>query len=415
MTARGGMGIEQNWSILARRCWQTLLWAALGFFWLLWFEIFVVHMLPRLGYLTGRQVSIDPPCITPECDFSAFWPAGLLARTRDFSRLYTPSQFLAFQRQAISPHATLDAFFYPPFTLLPSAAISWLPFEDAFFVWTLVFTTLSILLLRKARFTWRVILAGLLCPAALWNLELGQLGVIDGALLIAGLMCTCRNQAFAGGVLGLLACKPQAGIMVPFALLAERSWSTFFYFIAAVSFLGLLTIISFGPDSWLAYEKIGRAYTTYVLQAAFNSHAYTGGGVSIFWMLRSFGASLPVSYFWQLFCTLAAGICCFLVWRQQEVPYLDKVGITVLLSLLATPYAYVNDMSAGSFMLAALAEKRIWRLHTSDVLFWLWPAFCQLTAERTGILFTPLVVMFSTWHIMREAGLFRRVSKSITA
>ena len=415
MTARGGMRREQSWTIVVRKGWQMLLWAALGFFWLIWFEVFVAHMLPRLGYLTGRQVSIDPPCITPECDFSAFWPAGLLARAGEFARLYTPGQFLVFQRQAISPHATLDAFFYPPFTLLPSAAISWLPFESAFFVWTAVLTALSIIILWKAGFTWRIVLAGLLCPAALWNLELGQLGVIDGVLLIAGLMSMCRNQAVAGGILGLLACKPQAGILVPFALFAARNWAALFYFMGAVVILGFLTVIVFGPDAWLAYEKIGRVHTASVLQAPFNSHAYTSVGVSIFWMLRSFGASLTSAYFGQVFCTVAAVICCFVVWRQRELPHLDKVGIAVLLSLLATPYGYVNDMSGASIMLAAFAERRRWHLHVSDVLFWLWPAFCQLAAERTGILFTPLVVMFSTLCVMREAGLFKSPPEGVRA
>lgn len=406
------MANSQNWTNLARKIWQALLWAMLGFFWLIWFEVFCSKMLPRLAYFSGRPISVDSPCSTPECDFSAFWPAGLLARTGDFWTIYTPHRFLAYQKQVLLHGPGVIAnFFYPPFMLLPSSAISFLPFELAFLIWSILLTGLSVILLRFGGLRWRVVGIGLLCPAALWNFELGQLGLITSALLIAGLMRQAQKPVIAGSLLGLLSFKPQAAILAPFALLGARNVNAVVGFIAAVGGLALLTLIFFGPDSWLAYCRIGGKEGFKILQAPFNSQLSSGEGVSVFVMLRSFGASVAFAYPVQIFCSLVVAAVSIWVWSRPGVPAMAGVSLTVLLTLLATPYGYVDDMTAGSIMLAAMAEQRGWKLHLTDVMFWLWPAFCQIVSERTGMLFTPFIVMASAWRVACGAGLLSGLAR----
>ena len=93
----------------------------------------------------------------------------------------------------------------------------------------------------------------------------------------------------------------------------------------------------------------------------------------------------------------------FWVWRSGRFNVSEAAGLTILLTLLATPYGYVDDMVAGSWALAVLAQQRAWRLQLADMLFWIWPAIGQITAERTGILLTPFVVGFAFWRVWRQA------------
>src|ERR1700730_9610424 len=69
-------------------------YSMLGLIWCTIFGVFLDKMVPRFGYLTAhRAIANDPPCMAPECNFSKFWPAGLLARSAHYLILYDPSAF----------------------------------------------------------------------------------------------------------------------------------------------------------------------------------------------------------------------------------------------------------------------------------------------------------------------------------
>lgn len=398
--------IWQRLKIYARLGWQMGTYSLLGLVWFVTFHVFVGTMAPRLGYLTmHRAIANDSPCFNPECDFSAFWPAGFLARAHAYGQIYQPERFLFWQRHILFADAQRAAFFYPPQMLLPSALISHLPFEQGFFVWTAVWVAISILLLRWVRLSWVVILLSLLSPADLWNMELGQLGLIGDTLLVAGLLALMESPRQAGGLLGLLACKPQIGILVPIVLLVQRGWRGLFSFVLMGGFLTLLTLMTFGWAVWPAYFVAGRRESAQVLNAVFSSTSYQNSGVSVFWMLRSFHAGLAVSYAVQAVSILGAMLLTCWVWRQVNLSRIDRMALTVFLSLLATPYGYTDDMVAWSIALAALAERRGWRIDLLDVLFWLWPMLCTGVVMRTGILFTPFVVVLAVGRTWVRAGL----------
>lgn len=391
---------------LTGRAWQILLWVIFGFFALIWLRLFCSDFLPRFGHLAGVPIGPDAPCLNPECDFAAFWPAGLLARSGNFLHIYDPYLFQTFQRKMLYPHTTSNPFLYPPFTLLSVATVSWLPFETAFFVWTGTLLAGAVFCLRYVGVSWRVIAFGIVCPAALWSTLMGQLSVLVGSILIAGWSTSKRMPVFAGSLMGLLACKPQAGLLIPFVLLIQKNYRSLIWFFSVVFALFLLSVIMFGPDAWLAYYKFGKPASIHFLTSPFVAFESYGGGISVFWMMRSLGADVYLSFAIQSISLIAAIFFCFKVWRDRTVCLQFQVTTAVLLSLLASPYGYINDMFAGSVMLAVLAERRGWKLYASDVIFWLWPVFCNATTLKSGILFTPLVVIFSLWRISREAGMF---------
>ena len=106
-------------------------------FWGLWLGVFVHFMLPHFRYITDPGlIGNDAPCGKPECDFSVFWLAGVLARWHDYTTLYSAHQFIPAVNALLIPSQNIETFFYPPPILLPAALVSHLPFELGFFVWT---------------------------------------------------------------------------------------------------------------------------------------------------------------------------------------------------------------------------------------------------------------------------------------
>jgi hypothetical protein len=376
--------------------------AALGLIWLAVLHQFFYAMAPRMSHLGPGGLRInDRPCESPECDFSAFWPAGLLARAHRTADIYQTFVFLNFRHQLFSPAAGLVPWFYPPPTLLPSVVISYLPFETGFVVWSLGFSLITILLLRRAALPWSVIAAGLLSPAALWNLELGQFGTILAGFQLFWLLMAETAPWRGGAVSGLLVLKPQYGLLVPVVLMARRNWRGFIGCAVMVALLLAATTAAFGWQVWPQYFSDGLAVSRQVLQAPQDEINAQKFGVSVFWMLRNLGAGLGPSYAGQAFVSLAAAYAAWLVWQDARFSRQERMALTVFLALLATPYGYTDDMVSWSIAVAALAQARGWRLTLLDALFWLWPALCPVVFMQTGFLLTPVVVLLA---VLRTAA-----------
>jgi hypothetical protein len=293
------------------------------------------------------------------------------------------------------------AWLNPPPALLAVWPVSYLPFEPAFYVWTLGLTAIAGILLRVAALPWGVVAAGLLCPAALGSLEAGQFGAITGGVLVAGLLLADRAPTRAGAILALLAIKPQSGLLAAVAMVAGGKWRVVTACTATAAFLVAAVTLRFGVTVWHGYLTGGLAASKMMLELPPDVSGSEKFGVSVFWMLRSLGAGLHLAYALQAVVACLAGITTWLMWHRMRFIALERAALTVLLSLLATPYGYVGDMVGWSIALAALAQSRGWRIDLLDVLFWIWPALCAGVEMKTGILFTPVIVALGvarTWY-----------------
>lgn len=368
-------------------CWLVLIW--------LFFKKTSIW-IGRLHHL-GMTLN-DPMCIDSQYDFSMFWSVGKMAAAHNYVNIYNPSTFSLWRHLHLCANAVQLPWINLPPALLPSYAISFLPFKLGLVVWLLSSIVGTVILLRWAKLSWFVVVAGLLSPAALFCLEKSQFGVMMDVFFIAMLVRSDDRPRLAGSVLGLLILKPQAALLAPFILLAKKNWQAIFAAAAMVIFILICTIVIFGVPVWQAYWQIGRHVENQVLTA--NSHTYELFGVSVFWMLRSLGAGIEISLLLQgvSFCFAAALV--WYIWRRVEISRTDRLALTVFLSLLATPYGYTHDMVGYSVALACLAERRGWRIDLLDVLFWLWPIACSIVTKDTGILLTPVVVglaIIRTW------------------
>ena len=98
------------------------------------------------------------------------------------------------------------------------------------------------------------------------NLGHGQNGFLTAALLGGALAILDRRPIVAGLLFGLLAYKPQFGLMIPLALVAGGYWRSFAAAVATVAFLAVAATIAFGPDVWRAFFDSTHFMRTVVLE-----------------------------------------------------------------------------------------------------------------------------------------------------
>jgi alpha-1,2-mannosyltransferase len=387
---------------LARAFGGLAAYALTGVTWLAFFRHFVTVMAPRVqNFWHHGPVQNTPPCFSPDCDFSVFWPAGLMARAGDLAGLYQPARFLVFRHDVLFAGAQRLDWFYPPPSLLPVMAVSYMPFQVAFFAWTLLFILAAILLLRWAGLPWAVVGLGLLSPASLLVVEMGQFDIAWGAAAVAGLLMAEVAPARAGALLGLLLIKPQTAVLAPLAVVLRRNWCATGAGVAMVAGLLLAVTLVLGWRVWPAYELSLQVVSKQFI--TFNSMLGLNGGVSILWMMRSFGAGAALAYTAQ---GVGALLGLWVVWLAYQAPLgaEERMALIVFASLWVLPNGYTDDMVAYSIALAALAWQRGWRINLLDGLLFFWPALCPVVVDITGILLTPVAVGLALLRCWGQAG-----------
>ena len=146
------------------------------------------------------------------------------------------------------------------------------------------------------------LLLALAFPAVLINVGHGHNGFLTAALLGGGLVILDRRPLAAGILFGLMAYKPQFGLMIPIALAAGGYWRTFAAAAVTAVLLTLVTTLVFGVQVWHAFF-VGAEFTRTVVleQGDTGWHKIQ----SIFSWARMWGAPVPLAYAIQGAATLA--------------------------------------------------------------------------------------------------------------
>jgi hypothetical protein len=338
-------------------------------------------------------------------DFGTLWSAGALARAGQLRTLYTPDLFQAWKTAAFGHPLIANPWIYPP-TILPlGLLLSRIPVPAAFLLWDFVSLAAMILLLRRCGLS---SVAAVLCaasPAELLDLIYGQYGGITGCLMFAALMMSEARPVLAGVLLGLVTIKPQAGLAAPFALLARRNWRALAAGFCMFGALAVLPVFWLGPDCWLwLFTRVG-GVARRIADAPFGS-GYQLTGISVFWMLRSFGCDVAVSYAGQIAAALLSITAVYRLWRTKHLERRAVVALTMLLTLFITPYGYSVDLVGYSIALVTLAPARGGGMTLIEGLLWLWPGCAPLITALTGVLLTPVFILAAcvlAWRQLRAA------------
>jgi len=367
--------------------------------WLCW-RNFVLQFARLLWALAHVPAAPYPGCPAPFCDFSVFWLAGRMSSHP--AVIYSEPTFLRASALML-PHGSFTGpFMYPPPALPLLYLISRLPIEAAYYAFMAASIMAAVLLLRQAKISWLCIIAGLLSPAGLWCMYLGQFGILCGALLFAGLAALESKPFRAGVLLGLLCIKPQYALLAPFVILSRANLPALRGAGIAAAALLAISGIWFGTGAWAAFLGAGGEAIRGQMEAPF---AISPGrfGTSMFWMARSLGASLHGADMLQWLSSTLAGFLAWWLWRRGETPADSKIAITLSLALLVTPYGYTYDMVGYSLACALLMRRAAPATNLLLALLWHAPAYVGQFQMKFGFLPTPLciitVALIGWWHL----------------
>ncbi len=297
-------------------------------------------------------------------DFSNVYAAGTFVLEGQPHAPFDPEQQHARERAIFGEGTPFYGWHYPPFFLLVAAALAMLPYLVALGVWqgvTLVLYLGAIgaigraaSLARASAFTasplW--LLAALAYPAVFVNLGHGHNGFLTAALLGFGLALLPRAPLAAGMILGLLAYKPQFGVLIPLALLAGGHWRAIAgASITVVALVAGVTLL-FGVETWQAFLASSGFTRTVVLESGDTGwHKIQ----SIFAWVRMWGGAITIAYAAQIAAGVACALAVALVWRAGAAFELQAAAL-ILGSMLATPYSLDYDFMALAPAIAFLVR-----------------------------------------------------------
>lgn len=198
-------------------------------------------------------------------DFGVFYTAADLARNGGIDQLYDVDAFqAAFEATIGTPPAINAAYANAPPLALAMAPLSWLPWESAWVVWTLVglmLAWLAVRALHRGR-TWPVVVGILLTYPGYLAVVSGQLSLVWLAIFAAVFWAMKVDRLVMAGLLaGLLVLKPPllVGLAV-WWLIDKRMWRTL-----GVTFLsaGLIATASIllAPGAWQEYPRALRDFS----------------------------------------------------------------------------------------------------------------------------------------------------------
>ncbi|PZQ11568.1 MAG: hypothetical protein DI565_17675 [Ancylobacter novellus] len=319
-------------------------------------------------------------------DFSNVWSAGRLVLEGAPQAAYDVSRHYAEQVREFGAGVPFYGWHYPPMFLAVAALIATLPYLGALVVWQAATLPLYLLALAKVFGESRreLFVAGLAFPAVFVNLTHGHNGFLTAGLFGLGLAVLNRRPILAGVLFGLLAYKPQFGVLIPFALAAGGYWRTAFAAAGTVAADCLLSLAAFGPETWEAFRESAAFTRTIVLE--------TGGTgwhkiMCAFAAVRALGGGVSMAYAAQGVVALVVLAVTVRLWRGDS-SYDVKAAALLAGSALVTPYALDYDLMILAPAIAFMVRDALrtgFRRHEASLLglVWLAPLVARPLAELT--------------------------------
>ena len=321
-------------------------------------------------------------------DFSGMWTAGRMLIAGDPLGLFDPDTHFAFQRRVFgNPGIDVFGWHYPPFFLAIAALLALMPYVPALLAWQASTFALYLAAVRAIAPAHRLVMAVAVgFPAVFVTLGHGHNAFLTAGLLGFGLFWLGGRPVLAGICIGLLAYKPQFGLVLPVVMLLGGHWRAVASAGLTVAVMSLGVTLWLGPEVWLAFLK-GAAFTREVIL----EQGITGWYKiqSTFSAFRSLGASLPLAYGAQFAVTAAVvATLALMAWRRADARLL--AALTATGALLATPYCLDYDMTilgiAVAFAAAHGAEKGFVPYEKSLLaLVWFVPLAARGAMMTTGL------------------------------
>jgi hypothetical protein len=326
-------------------------------------------------------------------DFSNVYAAGTYVLEGNATAPFDPAKQFA-REQAIFGAATqFYGWHYPPFFLGLAALLALMPYALALALWQGVTLALYLWAMRDIAPTQRdylPLILALAFPAVFINLGHGHNGFLTAALFTGALLQLDRRPIVAGILFGLIAYKPQFGVLIPLVLAASGRWRAFAAAAVTVLLLAAAITLAFGVDVWRAFLASMQFTREVVLERGDTGwHKIQ----SVFSWVRMWGGSVDLAYLVQ--ATVTCSIAAALVWLWRgPAAFALKAAALLIGTLLATPYSLDYDLMLLAPAIAWLASDGIRRGFAPFeklmlASLWLMPLVARSIAETT---FIPLAV-----------------------
>ncbi len=364
--------------------------------------IFVVVTSDGLNDHFGRPLGTD---------FSNVYAAGTYVLDGNAAAPFDPE--LQYRREGLifGPETPFYGWHYPPFFLGLAALLALMPYWLALLVWQ--GATLAIYL-WATRGTlgkdsalgkdplWLVL--ALAFPAVFINLGHGHNGFLTAALAAGALIQLDRRPWLSGILIGLLAYKPQFGLLIPLVLAVSGRWRTFAAAAATVAVLALAVTFAFGMDVWTAFLASTQFTRTVVLEQGDTGwHKIQ----SVFSIVRMWGGGIDLAYALQgaVMIAVAGALAC--LWRSRAAVPL-KAAALLIGTVLATPYVLDYDLMLLAPAIAFLAADGAQRgfspyEKTALAALWLVPLLARNVALTTLIPLAVPVMVFTFALLLHRA------------
>lgn len=339
-------------------------------------------------------------------DFSNVYAAGRLVLDGQPAAPYDPALQHAAERAVFGGRdVAFYGWHYPPMALLAAAALALLPYGLALLAWMAATLALYLGVVRAIVPRPETLVAALGFPAVFVNLGHGQNGFITAALLGGALLVLDRRPWLAGVLIGLLACKPQLGILIPLVLAATGRWRTFAAATATVGATAALTLLLFGAATWEAFAVSLDFTLTVVLETGATGFEKIQ---SLYAGLRAWGVPNGAAAAAQALLGIAVAVAVTRLWRSPATFDLKAAGLAVG-SLLATPYVLDYDMVVLAVAIAFFVRHGLRHGFRPDeatvlALAWTAPLLARPLAGATGIPVGLLAMLALGWLVLRRAA-----------
>jgi alpha-1,2-mannosyltransferase len=214
-------------------------------------------------------------------DFISFWNAAHRVRHGEITAIYDPDTW----HRILSTNTTgiISWFVYPPFTLFGLWPLGDATYNEAVLAWSLVplafYFGLIVLLAKRSGLgaganpacenNWSrtqayAVLIAFSLPFLSANLFSGQTGALIAVFFLGAAYFWPTRPILAGICIGLLAIKPQMGLLMPFALIASGQWRVVAAAATTVLSLIVLSTIWLGAAIWTDYLRMSQMFGHFV-------------------------------------------------------------------------------------------------------------------------------------------------------
>jgi hypothetical protein len=311
-------------------------------------------------------------------DFYALWSSGFIAHEGQPALNYD-SDALHLRQAALGMNPlAFNPFPYPPTFLLMLAPFGGLGLGLAFVLFMSLTFALYLWAMTGGNFLSVPRLFGaLLAPATTITLISGQSGFLSGALMLGGLRLAGSRPIVAGVLFGLLAYKPQLGLLLPVALISAGLWRSIAAAAVTVVVCAIASSWAFGDDIWPLWLRQMVDYSGHFdpvnyLMPTIEANARMVGLPPRIALLVQAAVAIPVMV---------------VVWRAFRAGVTERAAaLLVVGTFLATPHAFNYDMP---MMTAAI----VWYFEESL------RARRGLTLGEATMLMLALILPFAMWAL----------------